>query len=139
MKKETYPLYFAGVKRPYASAVVAGGFVFCSGASGKTLETGRVPSNDFVEQNRVAWNRIKLALEQAGSSLENIVKFVAYIKKKGEVDYFETFEKARLEYFKENCPALIDEPPAYTLVQVPSLAQDDMLVEVDVIAIRPDE
>ena len=142
MKKESYPLYFAGVRRQGVAAcstVVAGGFVFCSGASGLTEETGHVSSDDFVEQNAVAWNRIKRVLEEVGSSLENIVKFTAFLKKTGDTDYFLTFEKARLKYFEENCPVLIEDPPAYTCVQVLGFAYPELLVEIDVIAIIPDE
>jgi len=141
MKKKTYPLFYAGKQRLYAASVVVGDFVFLSGRSGITVEAGRCASSDFAEQTRTAWMNIRSALEEAGTSVENIVKFVGYVRSKRPGDTYskEIFEQVRLEFFKEYAPALIAEPPAHTYVEVPRLALDDMLVEIDVIAVMPNE
>jgi len=41
-KRKVYPLYYAGKKQRFARSVVVGGFVFLSGSSGRTIETGEV-------------------------------------------------------------------------------------------------
>jgi len=42
-----------------------------------------------------------------------------------------------LEYYKKYAPSLVDEPPASTGMQPASLAKPKMLVEIDVIAVKP--
>ena len=58
MKKKAYPLYYAGKKQGFSRSVVSGGFIFLSGSSGRTIETGEVSSNDVAEQTRVASDTI---------------------------------------------------------------------------------
>jgi enamine deaminase RidA (YjgF/YER057c/UK114 family) len=69
--KKTYPLYYGGVKQRFARSVV-GHLIFLSGSSGRTLETGEVSSLDVREQTWVALEKIRLALEEAGSSMDYI-------------------------------------------------------------------
>jgi len=70
--KKTYPLYYGGVKQRFARSVVVGHLIFLSGSSGRTLETGEVSSLDVREQTWVALEKIRLALEEAGSSMDYI-------------------------------------------------------------------
>ena len=80
MKKKTYPLYYGGQKQQFARSVVVGDLVFCSGMSGRTMETGDVSSDDVKEQMLVALDKVRAALEEAGSSMEHIVKTMIYLK-----------------------------------------------------------
>ena len=80
MEKKTHPLVYAGVKQRFVRSVVVGDLVFLSGSSGRTMETGDVSSDNVREQMIVALDKIKGALEEVGSSLENIVKTVIYLK-----------------------------------------------------------
>ena len=136
MKKKTYPLEYAGVKQRYAACVVVGDLVFCSGMTGRTPETGDVSSDGVGEQMVVALDRIKKALEQTGSSMENVVKTVIYLK---EIKDYQSVRDAEFEYYRKYCPLLVEEPPASTVVQVVSLARPRVLVEVDVVAVIPRE
>ena len=136
MKKKTYPLEYAGVKQRYATCVVVGDLVFCSGMTGRTPETGDVSSDNVAEQMVVGLDRIKKALEQTGSSMENIVKTVIYMK---EIKDYQSVRDAEFEYYRKHCPLLVEEPPASTVVQVVSLARPRVLVEVDVVAFVPPE
>lgn len=74
--------YWSGHKMPWARAAVAGGFVFFAGAEGMDPETAReggvatvrVPyPGGIKEQAETAFKKIKATLEEAGSSLDNIV------------------------------------------------------------------
>jgi len=136
MKKKTYPLEYAGVKQRYATCVVVGDLVFCSGMTGRTPETGDVSSDNVAEQTVVALDRVRKALEQTGSSMENIVKTVIYLK---EIKDYQSVRDAEFEYYGKHCPLLVEEPPASTVVQVVSLARPRVLVEVDVVAVIPRE
>ena len=131
MKKKTYPLRYAGVKQRYASCVVAGDLVFCSGMTGRSLETGEVSSDDIAGQVVTALDSVKAALEEAGSSMEDIVKVVIYLK---DMKDYQLMRNTEYDYYQKHCPFLLDEPPASTVIQVVSLARPRVLVEVDVIA-----
>ena len=134
-KKKTYLLNYAGQKQRFARSVIAGDFVFLSGSSGRTLETGEVSSDDVKVQAEVALDKIRLALEEAGTSMENIVKVVIYFK---DMKDYETVKQTEYTYWKEHAPTLCEEPPASTVCQVVSLSKTNMLVEFDVVALRGD-
>ena len=134
-KKKTYLLNYAGQKQRFARSVIAGDFVFLSGSSGRTLETGEVSSDDVKVQAEVALDKIRLALEEAGTSMENIVKVVIYFK---DMKDYETVKQTEYAYWKEHAPTLCEEPPASTVCQVVSLSKTNMLVEFDVVALRGD-
>ena len=64
------------------------------------METGEVSSDDVRVQTRVALDKIKAALEEAGSSLENIVKVVVYFK--DMKDYERVRDRVRI--LQGTCP-----------------------------------
>ena len=131
--KKTHLLQYGGQQQRFARSVVAGDFVFLSGSSGRTLETGEVSSDDVREQTRVALQKIRLALEEAGTTMENIIKVVIYFK---DIRDYETVKQTESAYWQEHAPALFKEPPASTVCQVVSLSKPNMLVEFDIIALR---
>ena len=135
MKKKVYSLFYAGKKQRFARSVVSGGFIFLSGSSGRTIETGEVSSNDVAEQTRVALDKIRLALEETGSSLEHIVKMTIYLRAMSD---YQAMRDAEFDYYQEYCPSLVEDPPSSTVVQVVSLSKPNMLVEFDAIALLPD-
>jgi 2-iminobutanoate/2-iminopropanoate deaminase len=131
--KKTFGLKYKGEKQRFARSVVAGDFVFLSGSSGRTIETGEVSSDDVRVQTRVALDKIRMALEEAGSSLENIVKIVIYFK---DIKDYEAVKETESEYYHKYAPGLNDAPPASTVCQVVSLSKANMLVEFDIIALK---
>ena len=132
MKKKTYPLVYAGKKQRFARSVVVGDLVFLSGSSGRTMGTGEVSSDNVKEQMIVALDKIRNALEEAGSSMDNIVKTVIYLK---NVSDYQIMRDTEFEYYKKYAPGLVEEPPASTFMQPASLAKPNMLVEIDVVAV----
>jgi 2-iminobutanoate/2-iminopropanoate deaminase len=135
MDRKVHPLYYEGKKQRFARSVVSGGFVFLSGSSGRTIETGEVSSNDVTEQTKVALDKIKLALAEAGSSLEHIVKMTIYLR---DMRDYQSMKDAEFQYYQKHAPSLAEDPPASTVVQVVSLSKPNMLVEFDAIAVLPD-
>jgi 2-iminobutanoate/2-iminopropanoate deaminase len=131
MKKKTYPLVYGGQKQRFARSVVVGDLVFLSGMSGRTMETGDVSSDDVREQMLVALDKVRAALEEAGSSMDHIVKTTIYLK---DVKNYQVMRDTEWEYWQQYAPGLIEEPPASTFVMPASLARASMLVEIDVIA-----
>ena len=133
MKKITYPARYP-VKVPFARSVVVGDLVLVSGCSGQTLETFHVSSDDVAEQTEVALDKVRGALEEAGTSMDNIVKTVLYLK---HMEAYDKVEEKRQQYYQKYAPRLIEEPPADTLIGVTGLHEPDMLVEIDMIAVIP--
>ena len=134
MKKKTYPLVYAGKKQQFARSVVVGDLVFLSGSSGRTMETGEVSSDNVVDQMKVALDKIRAALTEAGTSMDNIVKTVIYLKR---VEDYAIIRQTEREYWQKYTPQLLEEPPASTFMQPASLSKPSMLVEIDVIAVIP--
>lgn len=140
MKRKTYPMkpteytvQYGG--QPFAKSVVVDNLVFCSGKSGKLMDTGLVRSDDPAVQTKDALDMIKNMLEEAGSSLDNIVKVTMYVK-----DIPRDRDKVYnvwLDYMRKNTSLGDEGMPALTLVGVAALAWPEMLVEIDVTAIIP--
>jgi 2-iminobutanoate/2-iminopropanoate deaminase len=136
MKKRTYPLFYSGQKQTFAKCVVVGDLVFCSGMSGRLVETGEVRNDDPYTQTVDALDKIKAVLEEAGSSLEGIVKMTVYFKDIGK-DLDTIWFGAMMDYFRKHAPSLAEDMPAGTAVGIDSLAYPSMLVEIDVTAVIP--
>jgi len=118
MKKKTYPLIYGGVKQKFARSVVVGDLVFLSGSSGRTMEAGEVSSDKVEEQMIVALDKIKGALEEAGSSLENIVKTTIYLR---HVEDYQKMRDTEQEYYRKHAPRLwMSRQPAPLLFLSPS-------------------
>jgi 2-iminobutanoate/2-iminopropanoate deaminase len=125
---------YAGIKQPYARSVVAGGLVFLSGMTGRVMETGQLNSENLADQMKEALDKIRAALTEAGTSLDNIVKMTFYIKNVEDASLLHHIEK---EYWHKFAPRLLEEPPASTLIQPLSMIQPKVLIEIDVIAMVP--
>ena len=105
---------------PYSHAVVANGFVFVSGQGPVDPETGTMP-DAFADQVRQTLRNLQAILEDAGSSLEDVVKVNAYVT---DLTRFAEFNEVYKEFFRHD-------PPARTTVATALLG---MLVEVDCVA-----
>jgi 2-iminobutanoate/2-iminopropanoate deaminase len=86
---------------PYSQAIVAGGFVFCSGMTGIDPATGTIP--DGIEaQTEQALLNLAAVLTAAGSSMEDVVKTTIF--------YADVEDFGRLnEVYARHMP---DPPPA---------------------------
>lgn len=133
MAKKSYPFFYREVKQDWGKAVVAGGFVFLSGVSGRESETGKVKALDVKVQTEVAWDKIKSILEEVGTSLDNIVKMVIYLR---NVKDYDAYYAATRKFLEKKCPDLLENPPAMTLVEA-GLYLEEMLVEIDITAVLP--
>jgi len=137
-----YPEYWVGKKLAYphvapeapkfARSVVVGNLVFVSGCTGQDTLTGKPTPENFEEQMVSALDKVKAAMEEVGSSLNNVVKTLMLLK---NLQDYPRMRKTELEYYQKHAPFLVDNPPASTFMQVASLAKPEFLVEVDVIGV----
>jgi 2-iminobutanoate/2-iminopropanoate deaminase len=110
---------------PYSQAIVAGGFVFCSGMIALDPTSGEmVGAADVAAQARRAPDSPKAPLEAAGSSMDRDAKTTIYLTDLGD---FATVNEIYAGYF--GAP-----PPARATVQVAGLPRGAM-VEIDAIAL----
>ena len=72
-KKETVKLDMAGANPNLSPATRFGNLVFVAGQTGRHPTTGEV-GKDIREQTRNVLERIKVVLEAAGTSLDQVVK-----------------------------------------------------------------
>ncbi|KAM7193193.1 YjgF-like protein [Naviculisporaceae sp. PSN 640] len=106
----------------YSRAVVDGDFVFVSGCTGYDYQTGQI-SPSIVDQTEQTMKNIRLALEEAGAKMEDIVR-VRYILPDRK-DFPATWPVLQ-KY-------LGDIRPAATMIQA-GLMEEVMKIEVEVTA-----
>ena len=58
---------------PYSPGVTVGEWIFLSGQGGFDPNTGKVVSDDLVEQTEQTFNNIETVLEAAGASLDDVI------------------------------------------------------------------
>ena len=110
---------------PYSQAIVAGGFVFCSGTAGIDPETGTIP--DGIEaQTEQALVNLAAVLAAAGASPADLVKTTIF--------YADVEDFGRLnEVYARHMP---DPPPARSAPANVHLPHG-LLVSIDAIAVAP--
>lgn len=108
---------------PYSQAQKVGGLLFTSGQIPLNPSTGELVT-EIKAATKQSLENVKAILEAAGTSLENVVKTVVYIK---DMNDFGEVNEVYGEYFKENAPAR-------SCVEVARLPKD-ALVEIEAIAI----
>jgi 2-iminobutanoate/2-iminopropanoate deaminase len=111
---------------PYSQAIIAGGFVFCSGTAGMDPETGEIP--DGIEaQTELALHNLRAILAEAGSSMDLLVKTTIF--------YADVADFASLnEVYARHMP---DPPPARSAPANVVLPRG-LLVSIDAIALVSD-
>lgn len=110
----------------YSPAVRAGDFIYVAGQIGLNPD-GSMPADDegqFVN----TFDRLKIVLEEAGASLDDIVELVSY----------HVGLQAHLAKFVEVKSRYIREPyPTWTILEIAGLARPGLVIEVKAVAYRP--
>jgi 2-iminobutanoate/2-iminopropanoate deaminase len=88
----------------FPQAVITGNLIFLSGTPGIDTLTGKIISNDFETQAMQAFTNVHTILEEAGSSLEKIVKTTVFMVAGSDND-FTIINKVYGHFFPENAPA----------------------------------
>lgn len=111
---------------PYSGAVVAGPFVFVSGQVGIDPQTGTTPTG-VKAQNRNVLANVEAKLLKAGCGLKDVVKATVFLAD------IRGFDEMNEVYRTAFAPTF----PARSTIEG-RLAHPEFLVEIDVIALRPD-
>ncbi len=108
---------------PYSQAVKVNGMVYTSGQIALTPE-GEMLGDDIVLQTKQVFANLKAVLEEAGSSLDQVVKVMAFV---ADINDFATVNEIYAEAFGSH-------KPARSLVAAKTLPKN-ALVEIEVIAL----
>ena len=118
----------------YSQAIVVRGAVatvYVGGQNALDAAGEVVGRGDLKAQTRQALRNLQLALAAAGAGLEHVVKWTVYVVQgQPALDGFAAFREAWGD--RPN-------PPAITLLFVAGLAHPDYLVEIDAVAVVPEE
>ena len=120
-----------GMTQPtgYHHLVKAGNLMFIAGQVALDGDGNVVGEGDMVAQVRQVLENMKTVLASEGADFSNVVKINIFTT---DIDRFRAASDVRREYFREN-------PPASTLVQIERLARPVFLVEIEAIAIAPEQ
>ncbi|MFO0645284.1 MAG: RidA family protein [Polyangiales bacterium] len=111
---------------PYSQAVIANGFVFCSGQIPLDPETGAVVEGDVRAQTERVMKNLAAVLAAAGASFDRVVKTTIFLKDLGD------FAAVNEVYGGHFTGAV----PARATVEVSRLPRD-VRVEIDMVAALP--
>lgn len=99
--------------------------IFVSGLTARGLDGKTIEGENEYEQSQVIFTKIKNLVEEAGAQMDDVVKMTIYVTNMAENHHV---WKARKEFFTGDFPAC-------TLVEVSALANPQILVEIEAIAI----
>lgn len=111
-----------GAIGPYSQGLVVGPFVYTSGQIPLHPETGEMAST-IEEQTKQSLNNVKAILEQAGATMDQVVKTVVFLQ---DLADFDKMNEVYATYFGEDAPTR-------SCVQVARLPKDAK-VEIEAIA-----
>lgn len=109
---------------PYSQVVIVGDFVYTSGQIPLNPATVELVT-DIKLATKQSMENIKAILEEAGTSLNNVVKTSIFLK---DLNDFEAVNEVYGTYFIEN-------KPARSCVQVAKLPKD-AVIEIEAIAVK---
>lgn len=110
---------------PFNQAIRIGNMVFTSGQAGRNRETGKM--GDIRDQARRCIGNIATILETAGASLADVVKVTVFLK---HAQDWKAFNEEYVKLFPEPLPARSS--------AIVTLKSDDMLCEMECIAVIQD-
>jgi len=111
-------------KVEYSRAVKVGNIIEVAGTTA-VLDGKVVGEGNPYEQSKFIFQIIEKILQQAGCSMKNVVRTRTFTT---DISKWEEIGRAHAEFFK-------DIRPAATMVEVKSLINPDLLVEIEVSAI----
>ena len=107
---------------PYSQAILHDELLYVSGQGPVEPATDSIVRGTIEEETRTTLNNIKIIIEEAGYTLDGVLKVTCYLS---SMDDFDRFNGVYGEYFP-------DAPPARSLIQAGRLPMN-IKVEIDAI------
>ena len=123
-KKEAFQTDKAAITGgPYSQAIIHNGLIYTSGQGAIDPKTNEICLGTIEEESKLAMENIRIILEEAGSSLDKVLKVTVHLLNMKEYGRFNEVYK---KYFEKDLPAR-------TCVQASKLPFG-IRVEIDAIA-----
>jgi reactive intermediate/imine deaminase len=100
--------------------------LFISGQASIDEKGDVIGKGDIKAQTRQTLENMKKVLTQLGAGMDDVVKVTLFVT---DMSHFKEIHEVRREYFKKG------NYPASTIVEVNRLANDDLMIEVEAIAV----
>ena len=122
MKKEIATTNAPGAIGPYSQAVQVGNLIFVSGQLPICPKTGEMP-NEIKQQTEQSIANLKAILEEAGATLDNVVKTTVFL---ADMSLFGAMNEVYAAHFNKVYPArcafAVKELPKQALVEIEAIA-----------------
>lgn len=112
----------------FSNALKAGNILFISGQHAGAPGGGILGDGSMEDQARQSLLKIKALVEAAGGTMINVIKLTVYVT---NIAHRAEISKARREFFAADAPCS-------TMVEITSLAEPGLLVEIEAIAVFND-
>ena len=109
----------------WAQAARRGNMLFISGQVPLDSEGNLVGKDDFAAQAKQTLDNLMAMLEAGGATVQDLASITVFLTDMGNRP---TFAAVRKDYFK-------DDPPASTVVEINRLFADEILLEINGIAV----
>ena len=111
--------------------ITGGKLVYISGQVSQDASNELIGERDFGPQVEQVFRNIKVAVEAAGGTFDNVVKLNYYC--------VDTVEPSQMPLVREIRDRFVntDDPPASTFVVVSRLVRPEWLIEVEAVAVVP--
>jgi 2-iminobutanoate/2-iminopropanoate deaminase len=113
----------------FSDAVLAGDTLYVSGLVATDASGAVVGVGDVQAQTRQIFHNLRLILEAAGGAPEDVVKITIFMRDAGQRPLINPL---RQEFFGAA-------RPASTLVEVSRLVHEDLLLEIEAVAVLPQD
>lgn len=108
---------------PYSQAIIHQGLIYVSGQGSVDPETNMVKLGTIEEESELVLENLRIILEEAGSTLDKVLKITAFLL---DMEEFGRFNEVYKRYFQKDLPAR-------TCIQAGSLPMG-FRVEIDAVA-----
>jgi len=105
-----------------------GHLIFASGQVSRNAQGQTVGVGDIRVQTRQVLENLTAVLEEGGATLDDVVKVTVFVTNVSE--HFAQIHEVRAEFWSKDYPAS-------TLVEIVALANPELLIEIEALAIIP--
>jgi len=127
MNQVIQPKSLSDPRPRYSQGILADGgrLLFIAGQTASDRDGNIVGKGDIEAQVAQVFERIKAVVEEAGGTMDDIVKTTIYVK---DIQSQAAIHRVRSRYFKKD-------PPASTLIVISGLAKEEYLIEIESMAV----
>jgi 2-iminobutanoate/2-iminopropanoate deaminase len=87
---------------PYSQAIIHNGIIYVSGQGAVDPQTNEINLGTVEEEAELGLKNLQIILEEAGSSLDNVLTVTVYLL---DIAEYTRFNEVYKKYFKENRPS----------------------------------